>query len=104
MKIVIKIPKEFELHFENDRFADSLARVASDIESLGFKLSGRYECETITMIRKAFENGTPLVNCNNCIWWTKADASLQGRCSMFGIYPTGTWFCANAERKEGAEG
>lgn len=43
------------------------------------------------------------IRCKDCIWWTKADASLQGRCSMFGMYPTGTWFCANAERKEGAE-
>ncbi len=60
MKIVIEIPKEFESHFEFDRFADSLARVASDIEALGFKLSGRYERETITMIRLAFENATPL--------------------------------------------
>lgn len=60
MKIVIDIPKEFESHFEFDRFADSLARVASDIESFWFKLSGRYEIETITMIRKAFESGKPL--------------------------------------------
>lgn len=43
------------------------------------------------------------IMCKDCIWWTKADASLQGRCSMFGIYPTGTWYCANAERKEVAE-
>lgn len=60
MKIVFDIPKEFESHFEFDRFADSLARVASDIDALGFKMSGRYERETITMIRKAFENATPL--------------------------------------------
>lgn len=60
MKILIEIPKEFESLFEFDRFADSLARVASDIEAHGFELSGRYERETITMIRKAFENATPL--------------------------------------------
>jgi hypothetical protein len=34
--------------------------VASDIESFGFQLAGRYEQETITMIRKAFEQATPL--------------------------------------------
>ena len=60
MQIAMEIPKEFESKFEFDRFADSLARVASDIEALGFELSGRYERETITMIRKAFENATPL--------------------------------------------
>lgn len=60
MEIVIKIPKEFEEHFKSDRFEDSLARVASDIESFGFQLAGRYEKETITMLREAFKNGTPL--------------------------------------------
>lgn len=60
MEIVIKIPKEFEEHFKSDRFEDSLARVASDIESFGFQLAGRYEKETITMLREALKNGTPL--------------------------------------------
>lgn len=60
MKIVIDIPEEFENHFNSDRFEDSLARVASDIESFGFVLAGRYEQETITMLRKALKNGTPL--------------------------------------------
>lgn len=60
MKLIIDIPKEFEEHFNKDKFSDSLARVASDIESFGVPLSGRYEQETITMLRKAFENGTPL--------------------------------------------
>lgn len=60
MKIVIDIPKEFEEHFNSDRFEDSLARVASDIESFGFQLAGRYEKEVITMLREALKNGTPL--------------------------------------------
>lgn len=60
MQIVIDIPKEFEEHFNSDRFEDSLARVASDIESFGFQLAGRYEQETVTMLRKAIKNSTPL--------------------------------------------
>jgi hypothetical protein len=56
MEIVIKIPKEFENHFYSDRFEDSLARVASDIESFGFELAGRYEKETIIMLRKALKD------------------------------------------------
>lgn len=60
MELVIKIPKEFEEHFNSDRFEDSLSRVASDIESFGFQLAGRYEQETITMLRNAIKNGTPL--------------------------------------------
>ena len=60
MEIVIKIPKEFEEHFNLDRFEDSLARVASDIGSFGSILAGRYEKETITMLREAFKSSTPL--------------------------------------------
>ena len=60
MDIVIKIPKEFEKDFNEDRFEDCLARVASDIEAFGFRLAGRYEQETITMLREAFKNGKPL--------------------------------------------
>ena len=59
MKIVIDIPKEFKEHFKEDRFEDSLARVASDIESFGL-LAGRYEQETIIMLRQAIKNVTPL--------------------------------------------
>ena len=60
MDLVIKIPKEFEEEFNRDKFEDSLSRVASDIESFGFQLAGRYEQETIKMLREAFKEGTPL--------------------------------------------
>lgn len=60
MDLVIKIPKEFEEEFNRDKFEGSLLRVASDIESFGFILAGRYELETITMLREAFRNCTPL--------------------------------------------
>ena len=30
MKLVVNIPKEFEDHFNKDRFADSLARINCD--------------------------------------------------------------------------
>ena len=60
MNLVIKIPKEFEEEFNRDKFEDSLSRVASDIESFGFQLAGRYELETIKMLRDAFKDGTPL--------------------------------------------
>ena len=64
MKIVIKIPKEFEEHFKSDRFEDSLQRVRFDIHKsiIGNKnvLSGNYEIETLDMLTEAFLNGTPL--------------------------------------------
>lgn len=36
-----------------------------------------------------------VVTCGKCEFWTKQEASLQGRCALWGIYPTAAWFCAN---------
>ena len=64
MQIVIDIPKEFEEHFNSDRFEDSLQRVRFDIHKsiIGNKnvLSGNYEIETLDMLTEAFLNSTPL--------------------------------------------
>ncbi len=40
-----------------------------------------------------------VVRCKDCDWWTKQDDSLQGRCALLQIYPTGGWFCGSAERE-----
>lgn len=42
----------------------------------------------------------PIVRCKDCEYWTKQSNSLQGRCALSGSYPTGAWYCANAERRE----
>ena len=42
----------------------------------------------------------PVVRCKDCKWWTKQEASCQGRCALLGTYPTGGWYCANGERKD----
>lgn len=41
-----------------------------------------------------------IIRCKDCDWWTKQEASLQGRCARYGIYPTGEWFCAGAKRRK----
>lgn len=63
MKIELEIPKEFEEHFKQDKFKDSLKRIMADIEHFqhssknGYWLcAGRYEYETIEMLQKAFED------------------------------------------------
>lgn len=62
MNIILKIPKEFEEHYEKDRFKDSLERVAADIRSLKFDgLSGKYELETLEMLIKAFDKSLKLL-------------------------------------------
>lgn len=50
MKIMIEIPKEFEDHFFQDRFEDSLHRLSADA-----RLAGNYEQETIIMLIKALK-------------------------------------------------
>lgn len=63
MRIEIEIPKEFEEHFKQDKFADSLERILADIEhSLSNRdclCAGRYELETIEMLEKAFQKSKP---------------------------------------------
>lgn len=51
MKIIIEIPKEFEDHFSQDRFEDSLHRLSADAHCL----AGNYEQETIIMLIKALK-------------------------------------------------
>ena len=45
-------------------------------------------------------DAVPVVRCKDCKWWTKQEASLQGRCDAYGMYPTGAWYCARGERKD----
>ena len=60
MKIEIEIPKEFEEHFKQDKFKDSLERIMLDLKHClcagNCLCAGRYEYETIEMLMKALEN------------------------------------------------
>ena len=54
-------------------------------------------------IRWALEKLPPaeprLIRCRDCEFWTKQEASLQGRCALTGTYPTGAFFCGNAKQR-----
>lgn len=81
MKVTIDIPKEFEQHFNLDRFKDSLSRIRCDTcYCFGDGVSGEYEIELLDMLITAFEEaevihstcileGTPIykMNCDD-IW------------------------------------
>ena len=58
MKLVIDIPKEFEQHFNEDKFKDSLLRLKADA-NYGLEhdetISGLYEIELLDMLVIAFE-------------------------------------------------
>ena len=60
MRIEIEIQKEFEEHFNQDKFKDSFGRIMEEIRSTlrsrYCSYAGRYEYETIEMLQKAFEN------------------------------------------------
>lgn len=51
MKITIEIPKDFEEHFNKDRFKDSLNRLRADA---GEYCAGLYEIELCDMLAQAF--------------------------------------------------
>ena len=38
-----------------------------------------------------------IIRCKDCKWWDKQEMSLQGRCSLLQMYPTGGWYCGNAK-------
>lgn len=52
MRVTIDIPKEFEKHFNNDRFEDSLKRLKADA---GECMAGLYEIELCEMLIEAFK-------------------------------------------------
>ena len=64
MEIKIKIPKEYEGHYNSDKFKDSFQRIIADIKENGL-MAGNYEAETIDMLITAFENSTIITD--DCI-------------------------------------
>ena len=56
MKLMIEIPKEFEVDYGADKFNEFFGRVKADINE--GVLCGRYEKETIEMLEKALKNAT----------------------------------------------
>ena len=55
-----------------------------------------YECINNAPIVDA----VTVVRCKDCKWWTKQEESIQGRCALAGIYPTGGWYCGNGKRED----
>lgn len=63
MRIEIEIPKEFEEHFKQDKFEDSLERLNTDAHLI----AGNYERETVTMLIKAFKESKPAYDIESII-------------------------------------
>lgn len=66
MRILIEIPKEFEMDYYADKFNDFFGRVISDlidqqkIHKEDTFASGLYEFETLDMLRKSFANSAEI--------------------------------------------
>lgn len=69
MKIALDIPKEFEEHFNNDRFEDSLHRLSADAHLM----AGNYEQETAKMLFIALKNAKEVVRCKDCRYSRQPD-------------------------------
>ena len=65
MKLVIDIPKEFEEHFNNDRFQESFKRILSDINCYDSLFTGLYEEELIRMLSESINKGIIFRSDNN---------------------------------------
>lgn len=57
MKILIELPDVFAVHYDSDKFKDSMSRITCDVSHLPAegRLSGRYEWELARELTKAFE-------------------------------------------------
>ena len=66
---------------------------------------GTLTCRLIEneVISKLPSAQSEIVRCKDCDWWTKQEDSLQGRCALLQMYPTGGWSCGNARRREVTE-
>lgn len=56
MRIIIDIPKEFEEHYKQDKFEDTLQRLSADAHLM----AGNYEQETAIMLIQAFSESIPM--------------------------------------------
>ena len=81
MRIEIEIPKEFEEHFNQDKFKDSFERIMADIkhslENGDCLCAGRYEFETIEMLVNAFENSRQAYDVDKVVEELETDSSVK---------------------------
>ena len=58
MKIIVEIPKEYEIDFKTDKFKDFFSRVIVDMNCL----CGNYEKEIAQMLIESFNNGEAIID------------------------------------------
>lgn len=79
--------------------------VDAAIEALKLQHKAEWTAEELDYLNKVesttktTQDWVMVVRCKDCKWWTKQEASLQGRCDAYGMYPTEEWYCARGERR-----
>lgn len=63
-----------------------------------YKKATKIKLDELSKVAELLDN--QLIHCKDCEYWEKAENSLQGRCCLLQMYPTGEWFCGNGKRKE----
>ena len=68
------------------------------IEAFETAAKGGASIKDITLILESLP-GTKIIKCKDCEWWTKQENSIQGRCALHKMYPSGNWYCGTARRR-----
>lgn len=58
-----------------------------------------YEADAIEAISMLPPAEPEIIRCKDCEWWEKQKDSAQGRCDLMQMYPTGGWYCGNAQKR-----
>ena len=97
MKITIDIPKEFEEHFNEDKFKDNLERVKCYCTEMDYTaLSCQYDLDVLAMLIEAFKNAEP-VKYGHWICHRKNYYDANGDIYMSRPMPTECSVCGFAE-------
>lgn len=84
----------------NGRLEEQTGRAVPFNAGVAFALIMVEYAPTIEPKRGEWIDAVPVVRCKDCKWWTKQEKSIQGRCALNGMYPTGGWYCANGRRDD----
>ena len=63
----------------------------------------KWKCIAIDELEALPSVQPEIIRCKDCEWWDKQEMSLQGRCSLLQMYPTGEWYCGNAKLRSNSE-
>ena len=80
MRIEIEIPVEFEEHFNQDKFKDTLHRLSADAHLL----AGRYEQETAIMLIKAFADSKLAFDTEKVVEQLEEKTDFLKDCTKYG--------------------